>query len=58
MTWLTRIRVSPGIWLAPVMALISMAHFDVPAARGYALASATRDALSQGKPQDLEPALP
>ena len=46
MTWLTRIRVSPGIWLAPVMALISMAHFDVPAARGYALASATRDAYS------------
>ena len=28
------------------MALISMAHFDVPAARGYALASATRDAYS------------
>ena len=46
MTWLTRIRVSPGIWLAPVMALISMAHFDVPAARGYALASATRAAYS------------
>ncbi|MEH1547792.1 DUF7224 domain-containing protein [Cutibacterium avidum] len=46
MTWLTRIRVSPGIWLAPVMALISMTHFDVPAAKGYALASATRDAYS------------
>ncbi|MSS45204.1 hypothetical protein FYJ43_03890 [Cutibacterium sp. WCA-380-WT-3A] len=46
MTWLTRIRVSPGIWLAPVMALISMTHFDVPATRGYALASATRDAYS------------
>lgn len=43
MTWLTRIRISPGIWLAPVMALTSMTYFDAPAAQGYALASATRD---------------
>lgn len=46
MTWLTRIRISPGIWLAPVMALTSMTYFDAPAAQGYALASATRDAYS------------